>query len=126
MCLHPQEHISPPQAAERVEGSHISGWWQISVPLVTKILSPPFCLVHSRGTRPSRDAQGKGRDIRDQTGYKYQQNIMHRDADPLHPSLSTLHSPGSDLDGKHCWKPSSTDLLLKGREQWDDKLQTAI
>lgn len=42
---------------------------------------------------------------------------MHRDTDPLHPSFPTLHSPGSDLDGRHCQKSSSTDPLLKGKEQ---------
>lgn len=45
------------------------------------------------------------------SGYKCHPNITHRDADPLHPSLPTLHSLGSDLDGRHCWKPSSTDPL---------------
>lgn len=34
------------------------------VPLVTKLISPPLCLVQSRGTRTTRDAQRKGRDSR--------------------------------------------------------------
>lgn len=116
---------APPPAAERVEGSHISGRWQIPVPLVTKTFASPFCLVHSRGTRPSRDAQGKGRDIRGNCEVRQGTNVIRTLCTEM-VIPCTLHSPGSDLDGTHYWKPSSTDPLLKGREQWDDKPQTAV
>lgn len=105
MCLHPQESISPPPAAGSAQIRVVAN----SRPLGDKTVSSPFCLAHSRGTRPSRDAQGKGKDIRGNCEVRQGTNVIRTSCtEMLIPC--TLHSPGSDLDGRHCWKSPSTDL----------------
>lgn len=63
-CTHRDPSLHHQLQRGRGENRTYQDGGKFPLPLVTKILSPPFCLAQSRGTRPSRDAQRKGGDSR--------------------------------------------------------------